>query len=71
MYASRVIYKEPEIQQTAEGLKMFGLIWRLYAGGIVFFFLLFLIFEEVPFLPALMNAIFWPVGVYRIYLAGS
>ena len=50
---------------------MFRFIWQIYTGGIVFFFLLFLILEEVPFMPALMNAIFWPVGVYRVYLAGS
>ena len=50
---------------------MFQLIWRLYTGGIVIFFLLFLIMEEIPFVSALVNAIFWPVGVYRIYIAGS
>jgi len=50
---------------------MFRLIWSLYTGGIALFFLLFLIFEEEPFVSALVNAIFWPVGVYRIYIAGS
>jgi len=50
---------------------MIRLIWQLYTGGIVLFFLLFLIMEEMPFVPALVNAIFWPAGVYRIYIAGS
>ena len=50
---------------------MFRFIWQIYTAGIVLFFLLFLIFEETPFMPALMNAIFWPVGIYNIYIAGS
>ena len=50
---------------------MFRLIWQLYTGGIVVFFLLFLVVEEIPFLPALVKAVFWPYGVYRVYLAGS
>ena len=58
------------LQQT-EGLEMIRLIWQLYTAGIVIFFLLFLIVEETPFVPALVNAIFWPVGVYRIYFAGA
>ena len=49
---------------------MIRLLWQLYTGGIVLFFFLFLIVEEVPFASALMNAIFWPMGVYRFYLAG-
>ena len=27
--------------------------------------------ENKPFGPALMNAIFWPAGVYNIYIAGG
>ena len=50
---------------------MIRLIWSLYTGGIVIFFLLFLILEEVPFASALVNAIFWPVGIYRIYISGG
>lgn len=49
---------------------MFRLLWQLYTGGIVIFFLLFLIVEEVPFASALINSVFWPVGVYRLYIAG-
>ncbi len=50
---------------------MFRFIWQLYTGGILIFFLLFLLVEETPFVPALINAIFWPVGIYRIYFAGA
>lgn len=50
---------------------MFRLIWQIYTGGIVLFFLIFLILEELPFVTALTNSIFWPLGVYRTYLAGS
>ena len=50
---------------------MFRFLWQIYTGGILIFFLLFLIVEETPFMSALINAIFWPVGIYRIYFAGS
>ncbi|MDG2306309.1 MAG: hypothetical protein P8R42_16995 [Candidatus Binatia bacterium] len=50
---------------------MIRLIWQLYTGGIVIFFLIFLIGEEIPFVSALMNALFWPAGVYRLYLSGA
>ena len=50
---------------------MFQLIWQIYTAGIVIFFLVFLILEEKPFVPALTNAIFWPAGVYNIYIAGA
>jgi hypothetical protein len=49
---------------------MFQLIWQIYTAGIVISFLVFLLIEETPFVPSLMNAIFWPVGVYNIYIAG-
>ena len=50
---------------------MFRLLWQIYTGGIVIFFLIFLIVEETPFLQSLTDAIFWPIGIYRIYFAGS
>ena len=50
---------------------MFRLIWQIYTTGIVIFFLVFLLAEEQPFAPALMNAIFWPGGVYNTYIAGG
>ena len=49
---------------------MFQLIWQIYTAGIVISFLVFLLIEETPFVSSLMNAIFWPVGVYNIYIAG-
>jgi hypothetical protein len=50
---------------------MFGLIWRIYTGGIFLFFIIFLVVEELPFSTALTNSIFWPWGIYQQYLAGS
>ena len=50
---------------------MFQLIWQIYTTGIVIFFLVFLLLEDKAFGPALMNAIFWPAGVYNIYIAGG
>ena len=55
---------------TKELIRMFQLIWQIYTAGIVISFLVFLLIEETPFVPSLMNAIFWPVGVYNIYIAG-
>ncbi len=56
---------------SSPSAKMFQLIWQIYTTGIVIFFLVFLLLEEQPFGPALMNAIFWPAGVYNIYIAGG
>ncbi len=50
---------------------MFQLIWQVYTTGIVIFFLVFLLLEDKPFGSALMNAIFWPAGVYNAYIAGG
>ena len=50
---------------------MFQLIWQIYTTGIVIFFLVFLLLEDKPFGPALMNAIFWLSGVYHIYTSGG
>ena len=50
---------------------MFRLIWQIYTTGIVIFFLVFLLAEEQPFGRALINAIFWPAGVYNTYIAGG
>jgi capsular polysaccharide biosynthesis protein len=30
-----------------------------------------LLLEDKPFGSALMNAIFWPAGVYNVYIAGG
>lgn len=61
----------PQYQTKVRRSKMFGLIWRIYTGGIFVFFLLFLIVEELPFATALTNSILWPWGVYQQYIAGS
>ena len=50
---------------------MFQLIWQVYTTGIVIFFLVFLLLEDKPFGSALMNAIFWPAGVYKVDIAGG
>ena len=52
-----------------ERQQMFRLIWQIYTTGIVIFFLVFLLAEEQPFGPALINAIFWPAGVYNTYIS--
>lgn len=49
---------------------MFQFIWQIYTTGIVIFFLIFLLLEDMPFGPALINAIFWPGGIYNVYIAG-
>jgi len=49
--------------------QMFRLIWQIYTTGIVIFFLVFLLAEAQPFGPALINAIFWPAGVYNTYIS--
>ena len=50
---------------------MFNLIWQIYTTGIVIAFLIFLLVEDIPFGPAFLNAIFWPAGVYNVYIAGG
>ena len=49
---------------------MFGIIWRIYTGGIFLFFLIFLIVDELPFATALTSSLLWPWGVYQQYIAG-